>query len=135
MMADTKQLTVTVNSFSYRRGIPYDHSGHGGGYVFDCRGILNPGRFERYMMLNGKDPEVVEFLEKNTNIYDYLEHTFQLVKTNLDNYIARSFFHLTVNFGCTGGQHRSVFCAEWLAKQIREKYDVVVKLNHLDLHE
>lgn len=135
-MENTKQLTVTINSFSYSRGIPYDNSGHGGGYVFDCRGILNPGKFERYMMLNGKDPEVVEFFEKNTNIYDYLEHTFQLVKTNLDNYIDRSFSNLMVNFGCTGGQHRSVFCAEWMAQELRKKYNkVIVKLNHLDLKE
>ena len=134
-MEHTKQLTATVNSFSYRRGIPYDNSGHGGGYVFDCRGILNPGKFERYMMLNGKDPEVVEFFEKNTKIYDYLEHTFQLVKTNLDNYIERSFFNLMINFGCTGGQHRSVFCAEWMANRIRNNYDIVVTINHLDLKE
>jgi len=134
-MEHTKQLTVTVNSFSYRRGIPYDNSGHGGGYVFDCRGILNPGKFERYMMLNGKDPEVVEFFEKNTKIYDYLEHTFQLVKTNLDNYIERSFSNLMINFGCTGGQHRSVFCAEWMANRIRNNYDIAVKINHLDLKE
>jgi RNase adaptor protein for sRNA GlmZ degradation len=134
-MEHTKQLTVTVNSFSYRRGIPYDNSGHGGGYVFDCRGILNPGKFERYIMLNGKDPEVVEFFEKNTKIYDYLEHTFQLVKTNLDNYIERSFSNLMINFGCTGGQHRSVFCAEWMANRIRNNYDIVVKINHLDLKE
>ncbi len=134
-MEHTKQLTATVNSFSYRRGIPYDNSGHGGGYVFDCRGILNPGKFERYMMLNGKDPEVVEFFEKNTKIYDYLEHTFQLVKTNLDNYIERSFSNLMINFGCTGGQHRSVFCAEWMANRIRNNYDIVVKTNHLDLKE
>ena len=134
-MKDTKQLTVTVNSFSYRRGIPYDSSGNGGGYVFDCRAILNPGKFERYMMLNGKDPEVVEFFEKNTIIYDYLEHVFQLVKTNLEDYMNRRFNHLMVNFGCTGGQHRSVFCAEWLAKRIRNNYDIVVKLNHLDLKE
>lgn len=134
-MEHTKQLTVTVNSFSYRRGIPYDNSGHGGGYVFDCRGILNPGKFERYIMLNGKDPEVVEFFEKNTKIYDYLEHTFQLVKTNLDNYIERSFSNLMINFGCTGGQHRSVFCAEWMANRIRNNYDIAVKINHLDLKE
>ncbi|MBS3771564.1 MAG: RNase adapter RapZ [Bacteroidales bacterium] len=134
-MEHTKQLTATVNSFSYRRGIPYDNSGHGGGYVFDCRGILNPGKFERYMMLNGKDPEVVEFFEKNTKIYDYLEHTFQLVKTNLDNYIERSFSNLMINFGCTGGQHRSVFCAEWMANRIRNNYDIVVKINHLDMKE
>lgn len=134
-MEHTKQLTVKINSFSYRRGIPYDDSGHGGGYVFDCRGILNPGKFERYMMLNGKDPEVVEFLEKNTKIYDYLEHTFQLVKTNLDNYIERSFSNLMINFGCTGGKHRSVFCAEWMANRIRNNYDIIVNLNHLDLKE
>jgi RNase adaptor protein for sRNA GlmZ degradation len=134
-MENSQKLTVTVNSFSYRRGIPYDNSGNGGGYVFDCRGILNPGKFERYMMLSGKDPEVIEFFETNTNIYDYLEHVFQLVKFNLENYIDRSFNHLMVNFGCTGGRHRSVFCAEWLARRVREKYDVAVKLNHLDLKE
>jgi len=134
-MEDTKRLTVTVNSFSYRRGIPYDDSGNGGGYVFDCRGILNPGKFERYMMLNGKDQEVIDFFEKNTVIYDYLEHVFQLVKTNLESYIDRNFTHLMVNFGCTGGQHRSVFCAEWLAQRIRNKYNVAVDLNHLELKE
>ena len=134
-MEDKKRLTVTVNSFSYRRGIPYDDSGNGGGYVFDCRGILNPGKFERYMMLNGKDQEVIDFFEKNTNIYDYLEHAFRLVKTNLESYIDRSFAHLMVNFGCTGGQHRSVYCAEWMAQRIRNNYDVGVDLNHLELKE
>ncbi|MFW5944700.1 MAG: RapZ C-terminal domain-containing protein [Bacteroidota bacterium] len=132
---EDKQLIITVNSFSYRRGIPYDNSGNGGGYVFDCRGILNPGKFEKYMMLTGKDPEVIDFFEKNTKIHEYLKHVYQLVKINIENYMTRDFSSLMVNFGCTGGQHRSVFCAEWLARQLQNNYNVLVKLNHLELTE
>lgn len=132
-MKQTNNLTVEVRSFSYKRGMPYDSSGHGGGYIFDCRAILNPGRFERYMMLSGKDQEVIDFLRKNTNIASFLEHAYQLVGMSIENYQEREFSHLMVGFGCTGGRHRSVYCAEQMAKWLKDHFNVGVDLEHLDL--
>ena len=132
-MNNTNTLTVEVNSFSFKRGMPYDASGHGGGFIFDCRGILNPGRFERYMMLSGKDQEVIDFFLKNTEIESFIDHAWHLVKMNIDNYLSREFTHLMISFGCTGGQHRSVYCAERLAEKIRDHYELKVELAHLDL--
>src|SRR6056297_1749014 len=122
-MKQTNNLTVEVRSFSYKRGMPYDSSGHGGGYIFDCRAILNPGRFERYMMLSGKDQEVIDFLRKNTNIASFLEHAHQLVGMSIENYQERKFSHLMVGFGCTGGRHRSVYCAEQMAKWLKDHFN------------
>jgi RNase adaptor protein for sRNA GlmZ degradation len=131
---EEQRLTVEVTSFSYRRGIPYDKTGNGGGFVFDCRGILNPGRFEKYMMLNGKDAEVVEFFKKNTRIDRFLEHAFYLIDMTLRSYQGREYTNLMINFGCTGGQHRSVYCAEQTAEQLKENHNLIVDLKHLDLH-
>ena len=129
-MTDTRQLKVSIYSFSYLRGIPEDSSGNGGGYVFDCRGILNPGRYERYMDLNGKDPEVIEFFKKNTRIDEFLEKVLSVVEVNIQSYIEREFTDLMVNFGCTGGQHRSVYCAEAFGRMLQEKYPVKVEVKH-----
>lgn len=125
-------LTIEIHSFSYKKGgIPKDESGNGGGFAFDCRGILNPGRVEEYKQQTGCDSAVQEYLETKTEMPKFLELVKNLVSINIDNYLARDFEHLQINFGCTGGQHRSVYAAEKIATFIREKYpQITVKLNH-----
>ena len=127
-----KKLTVTISSFSYRRGIPVDTSGHGGGFVFDCRALHNPGRFAPYKRLTGRDIEVQDFLKANSRIETYLEDVYDLVDASVEKYMKRSFSNLMVNFGCTGGQHRSVYCADSLTKHLKEKYDIHVVTNHVE---
>lgn len=129
-LESSEKLIVRITSFSYKRGIPEDPSGNGGGYVFDCRPLLNPGRFEGYMSQTGLDPEVQTFLLERSKIEDFWAPVFLLVDRAVDNYVERGFKHLQVNFGCTGGQHRSVFSAESLAKHLEEKEGVEVILNH-----
>lgn len=129
--AGTSLLTVTINSFSYKKGgIPADDSGNGGGFVFDCRFVHNPGRYEPYKKLTGNDEAVINFLRLHSGMDDFLQNVFRIVDEAVENYIERSFTHLSVNFGCTGGQHRSVFAAEALRKHLREKYGVRVELDH-----
>ena len=123
-------LTIQVTSFSYRKGLPEDPSGNGGGYIFDCRAIYNPGRFEEYKQLTGKDPEVIDFLEKKSEIGVFMANVFGLVDQSVKTYLSRGFSHLSVNFGCTGGQHRSVYAAEKLAKHLNDKFPVKVILTH-----
>lgn len=125
-------LTIEIHSFSYKKGgIPKDDSGNGGGFTFDCRGILNPGRIEEYKAQTGCDLPVQEFLETKTEMPKLLELVKNIVSINIDNYLARDFEHLQINFGCTGGQHRSVYCAEKTAAFVREKYPQVnVILQH-----
>ncbi len=127
------KLKITVYSFSYRKGIPQDSSGNGGGFVFDCRGILNPGRYEHYKLLTGNDEEVIDFLENKTNVKEFLNNAFALVDMTVENYIKRKFTHLFVGFGCTGGQHRSVYCANQLAEHLRNNFNVNVELIHREL--
>lgn len=126
------RLNVRIFSFSYKKGIPIDKSGNGGGFVFDCRALPNPGRYDEYKQLNGMDLPVIEFLEAKPEIHDFLEHVTALVDRSIEDYMDRGFFNLMVNFGCTGGQHRSVYCAEWLAEHIRNNYDCRVILRHLE---
>lgn len=126
---DTK-LKVVVNSFSYKQGIPIDESGNGGGFVFDCRGILNPGRFEEYKKQTGRDKSVIEFLESNTRIKEFLEAAKQAVDISIEDYLSRNFENLSISFGCTGGQHRSVYSADSMAKHLKEKYNLDVVLRH-----
>ena len=123
-------LTVTITSFSYKKGIPADQSGNGGGYVFDCRSIHNPGRYEEYKQLNGRDQEVIRFLEEKSDIQSFLEPVFKLVSQSVERYLSRGFSHLSVNFGCTGGQHRSVYSAEKLTDFLKNNYPVHVVLLH-----
>ena len=123
-------LLVTVNSFSYRNGIPPDESSNGGGFVFDMRSILNPGRFDDYKTLNGKDKPVQDFLEQRTKMNEYLNSVWDLVDIAVDDYLKRGFSHLMINFGCTGGQHRSVYAAEQTARHLRNKYKLKVALTH-----
>ena len=125
-------LVIDVNSFSYKKGIPADHSENGGGFVFDMRGILNPGRFDDYKTLTGKDKSVQDFLEQRTRMNEYLNSVWDLIDINVEDYLKRGFNHLMINFGCTGGQHRSVYAAEQTARHLRNKYKVKVELNHLN---
>src|SRR4051812_40147659 len=125
-------LVVKINSFSYRRGIPPDESGNGGGFVFDCRGILNPGRFDEYKALTGYDKLVIDFLEQQTKMNEFLNSVFNIVDISVEDYIKRGFSDLIVNFGCTGGQHRSVYAAEQLARHLKNKYKVKVEVQHLN---
>jgi aminoglycoside/choline kinase family phosphotransferase len=124
-------LLVRISSFSYRNGFPDDACGNGGGFVFDCRGILNPGRFEEFKTKTGRDKVVMDFLEQQTKIKDFLLSVFALVDISVEDYIKRGFSDLQVGFGCTGGQHRSVYAADALAKHLRNKFHVKVQVNHL----
>ena len=126
-------LTVHINSFSYKHGIPDDPHGHGGGYVFDCRVVTNPGKLEAYKCLTGKDKAVFEYLDVQADVNEFLSNAFALVDMSVDKYEERNFSHLMVGFGCTGGQHRSVYCAEKLAAHLRESQNVQVTLWHREL--
>ncbi len=125
-----KELVVRVFSFSYKRGIPEDLSGNGGGYVFDCRSTHNPGRYEPYKKLTGLDQPVIDFLEKDGEILTFLESVYRLADAHVERYMERGFTDLMFSFGCTGGQHRSVYSAEHLAHHLHEKYGVKVELTH-----
>lgn len=123
-------LVVTINSFSYKKGIPADISENGGGYVFDMRGILNPGRIEAYKTQNGLDKPVKDFLEQQTDMLTFLNGVFSVIDISVTDYIKRGFNSLMINFGCTGGQHRSVYAAEALARHLRNKFKVKIQLTH-----
>ena len=123
-------LSVTIYSFSFKRGVPVDQSGNGGGYVFDCRSTHNPGKYDEYKSLTGLDAPVIEFLEKDGEILTFLESVYKLVDHHVERFMERDFEHLQVAFGCTGGQHRSVYCAERLAKHLKEKYNINIELIH-----
>src|SRR5690606_4483614 len=99
--------------------------GNGGGFVFDCRGILNPGRIQEYKTITGRDKSVIEYLEAQTKISDFLSAAFAMVDISIEDYLARGFSHLEINFGCTGGQHRSVYTADSMANQISGKFPEV----------
>jgi aminoglycoside/choline kinase family phosphotransferase len=126
------KLTVTVSSFSYKRGIPLDLSGNGGGHVFDCRAIHNPGRYEPYKKITGRNEAVIDFLLKESNITEFVENAKRIVIPSVERYLERGFSSLMVSFGCTGGQHRSVYSCDQMAKFLREKYEVNVVVNHVE---
>ena len=130
--ADTQkdELEVRVVSFAYKKGIPSDPSGNGGGYVFDCRAINNPGKFERFNNVTGLDEPVIAFLEEEGEMTIYLESIYKLIDSHVKRYIDRSFTNLMVAFGCTGGQHRSVYASQKVAEHISKKFGVKVSLIH-----
>ena len=123
-------LTVRVYSFSFHKGIPEDNSGNGGGYVFDCRSTHNPGRYEPYKQLTGLDEPVIRFLENDGEILDFLHDVFQLADRHVERYLERGFTDLMFAFGCTGGQHRSVYSAEHLALHLNKKYGIRILIEH-----
>ena len=123
-------LVVRINSFSYKNGIPEDSGGNGGGFVFDCRGILNPGRLEEFKSLTGRNKDVMDFLQQQTRMPEYLNSVFDIVDITVEDYLKRNFESLQISFGCTGGQHRSVFAADALARHLRNKFKVKVTVNH-----
>lgn len=130
---ESAPLIVKINSFSYKKsGIPQDTSGNGGGFVFDCRGILNPGRLEEFKELNGRDKPVTDFLEQKTVMPDFLNGVYNVVDYTVEDYIRRGFSSLMISFGCTGGQHRSVYAADSVAHYLRNKFNVKIELNHVE---
>jgi len=134
LLVQTPKLTIEINSFSYRRGIPYDPSGHGGGFVFDCRLLPNPGLLEPYKKLTGLDSEVILFLKKEDDVKDFIENAATIVKQSARNYLKSGYTNLQVNFGCTGGQHRSVYCAEKLAEILKQQTDISIILKHREIN-
>jgi len=129
----TETLTVRIFSFSFHRGMPKDESGHGGGFVFDGRSLPNPGREERFKALTGKDAPVIEYLNQQESVHQFLASVMSLVDASVSEYQRRGFKNLMVSFGCTGGQHRSVFLAEQVAKRLRGRSGVEVVLRHREL--
>ena len=132
-IAEDKRLEVKIFSFAYKKGIPVDTTGNGGGFVFDCRAINNPGKYEHYRQFTGLDQEVVKFLEDDGGVVRFLENVYSLVDTHVKRFIERKFTNMQVCFGCTGGQHRSVYCAERLARHLSDRFDIKITLSHREL--
>lgn len=128
--AEKRPLVVRIFSFSYKKGIPADTSGNGGGYVFDCRSTHNPGRYEPYKQLTGLDAAVIKFLEDDGEILTFLDSVYRLADAHCSRYIERGFTDLMFSFGCTGGQHRSVYSAQHLAEHLNQKFGIEVHLEH-----
>jgi aminoglycoside/choline kinase family phosphotransferase len=133
LASEADNLTVRILSFSFHRGMPKDESGHGGGFVFDGRSLPNPGREERFKALSGRDAPVIEYLQQQESVHQFMASVMSLVDASVNEYQRRGFKSLMVSFGCTGGQHRSVFLAEQLAKRLRGRNGVEVVLRHREL--
>lgn len=134
---DSTSLIVKINSFSYlKTGYPND-TNNGGGFVFDCRGLMNPGRFEEFKNVTGRDKPVIDFLEQQTKMPEFLNSVYNLVDISVENYIMRNFSSLMISFGCTGGQHRSMYAADALSRHLRNKFKVKIDLHHIEqnIHE
>jgi aminoglycoside/choline kinase family phosphotransferase len=135
LAAEVQKLVVHVFSFSFHRGLPADESGNGGGFVFDGRSLPNPGREERFKSLTGKDAPVAEYLNQQESVHQFLASVMLLTDATISNYLQRGFKNLMVSFGCTGGQHRSVYLAEQFAKRLRGRSGLQVEVRHLGLEQ
>ena len=131
----SNKLEVSLFSFSYRQSIPQDQSGNGGGFVFDCRAIHNPGRYNQYKMLTGNDEAVKKFLLEESDAEKFLSNAFAIVQQTIEVYITRKFAHLMISFGCTGGQHRSVYCTNRMAEYLKSIPEIDVKVRHTELEK
>jgi len=131
----SENLLVRIFSFSFHRSLPQDDTGHGGGFVFDVRSLPNPGREERFKALSGKDAPVIDYLNQQESVRQFLSSVIPLVDSSVNNYQQRGFKNLMVSFGCTGGQHRSVYLAEQLAKRLSGRKGVDVVVRHLELEQ
>jgi aminoglycoside/choline kinase family phosphotransferase len=135
LAAESENLVVRIFSFSFHQSLPTDETGNGGGFVFDGRSLPNPGREERFKSLTGKDAPVIEYLQQQEGVHQFLASVLSLVDASISTYQQRHFKNLMVSFGCTGGQHRSVYLAEQLAKRLRTRNDLEVILRHLELEK
>jgi aminoglycoside/choline kinase family phosphotransferase len=135
LASEAEDLTVRIFSFSFHHGLPKDETGHGGGFVFDGRSLPNPGREERFKALTGRDAPVVEYLNQQESVHQFLAGVMSLVDSSVNAYQRRGFKNLMVSFGCTGGQHRSVYLAEQLAKHLRGTNGVEVVVRHVQLEK
>ena len=135
LASEADNLVVRIFSFSFHHGLPKDESGNGGGFVFDGRSLPNPGREERFKTLTGKDAPVIDYLNQQESVHQFLAGVLSLVDSSISNYQQRGFKNLMVSFGCTGGQHRSVFLAEQLAKRLRARNGLEVAVRHLELEK
>jgi len=133
LASDADNLVVRIVSFSFHRGLPKDESGNGGGFVFDGRSLPNPGREERFKALTGRDAPVIDYLNQQESVHQFLASVMSLVDASVNNYQQRGFKHLMASFGCTGGQHRSVYLAEQVAKRLRGRAGLEVVVQHREL--
>jgi len=135
LASSAERLKVRIFSFSFHRQMPTDDSGNGGGFVFDARSLPNPGREEQFRQLTGKDMSVIDYLNHQESVHQYIANVLSLVDRSVSQYQSRGFRDLMVSFGCTGGQHRSVFLAEQLAKHLRATNGVEVVVRHIELEK
>jgi len=126
-------LIVTVNSFAFKNGPPPDYSGNGGGFIFDCRALPNPGQYDHYKKFTGLDEPVIQFLDREPAVGKFLQHVFKIIDQSILEYRRRGFSSLQINFGCTGGQHRSVYCASKLAAYIDDYHSIKIIVNHQEM--
>jgi RNase adaptor protein for sRNA GlmZ degradation len=131
-MSASTQLKINLGSFSFKKGYPKDETTHGGGFVFDCRHITNPGRFDSYKSLTGKDLAVVQFLESMDETEKFFGSIESIIDAAIKRYLERQFDYLSVQFGCTGGQHRSVYFAERLKRRLEINPELEISLTHRD---
>jgi aminoglycoside/choline kinase family phosphotransferase len=127
------RMAVRLQSFSFKNGLPADEKGHGGGYIFDCRALPNPGRVKKYRTMTGKDAEIIKFLERENEVEKFIDNAYALIMQSVRNYQKRNFTDLMVSFGCTGGRHRSVYCAEEIKKRLEKIANIKIDLKHREI--